>query len=592
MSDSASRHGAANEHGVYEDRLLDRRRFLARLGAAGAVGAALLAVGETASGMALGLARGAATGGARGAFAPRPIYMMCLGDSVMWGQGLADDQKFQAKVERWIEQTNPDRRQVVRWNFAHSGATLGALSDPEAVSGGTGRMTAAAFAHVARAHPRDPSYDEVPDFVPPTRLAAAWSALADPASASAPPPPPSTSTGTRSTSGGRPHEPTDGDRLGGEIPRSYPSLWRQLDLALELLRTGRDPRNPLTPPTSPVDPADVDLVLLNGGANDVDFLGTVLDVLHDSRQTYDRVRGIVEPRMREYLPRVLEAFPRATVVLTTYYRGLSALSSPGILTPLVAWYVAVPSISSVVLQTQIGAMVGRNDAMERGILDAYRAAAGATQKGGVLIVSPDFAPDNAYGAPRHFVWHFEETDRAEAARRQECGALLGQWTADMTGVTSLSGGSMAERADTSPWAFCIEADTFHPNPAGAQRYFERIRDTLAAAKPEFLRPLPKLRVQVAGTTQGDTKTVTVTAFDLATGQPVDGTVTVGDATGRTGAPITYRATCGVESAAAVEPVTNAKGAVRRAPTRRTTVAPRVCSGTVSASGYANGTFSY
>jgi lysophospholipase L1-like esterase len=59
----------------------------------------------------------------------RPFRMLVLGDSVMWGQGLADEHKFSYLVRQWIcEQRNnrscPDKEDVQIHVEAHSGAVI------------------------------------------------------------------------------------------------------------------------------------------------------------------------------------------------------------------------------------------------------------------------------------------------------------------------------------------------------------------------------------------------------------------------------------------------------------------------------------
>lgn len=564
---------AAREHGILDERILDRRRFLARLGA-GAAGAAFLGLTD-ASGLASAIARplmsGAPSTGAT------PIYMVALGDSVMWGQGLADAQKFQTKVANWIETTHPDRRRVQRWNFAHSGASIGGL---RGMSGShtTGQMTAAVFARTSSS-PRTRDFDDVADFEPrrlrdstPTRTAAV-----------AIPP-------------GRPIEPADGDLLGGEIPRTYPTLWRQLDIALETLRTGRDRRTTKGLQLAPVDPAAVDLVLLNGGANDVDFLGTIVNQERNEEETYQYVRGIVEPRMKAFLPEVLKAFPNATFVMPTYYQGISDRSTAAALSGLVQVVAAIigGGGGESFLQTHIPGLVARNRALQRGILESYRAAIAANPDAAsrIHVVVPTFSPLNAYGAPQSFLFHFEETDPAEPLRRVECQRLFEKWMGDM-----FASGQSSSRVDTPIKILCDEASSFHPNVPGANHYFMKIRDTLAAASPAFMRGAPRLRVVVNGATSGDTKTVTVTAFDAVSNQPVNAAVAIGGVSGQTGAPLSYKVSaCAVEGVGGTE-TAGEPGPVRRPvagrvvrPAAATAVVP--CAGKVVAPGYAEATIKY
>jgi lysophospholipase L1-like esterase len=63
----------------------------------------------------------------------RPFTMICLGDSVMWGQGLEETTKFTWLVKTWLESKLPGRT-VNRFVYARSGATI--APDPEAPESG------------------------------------------------------------------------------------------------------------------------------------------------------------------------------------------------------------------------------------------------------------------------------------------------------------------------------------------------------------------------------------------------------------------------------------------------------------------------
>jgi hypothetical protein len=54
--------------------------------------------------------------------ADSPLHMLVLGDSILWGQGLKQDQKFWWRVKCWVEETTG--RQVNEKVVAHSGALL------------------------------------------------------------------------------------------------------------------------------------------------------------------------------------------------------------------------------------------------------------------------------------------------------------------------------------------------------------------------------------------------------------------------------------------------------------------------------------
>lgn len=97
---------------------LDRREFLKTTTAA--VGGIVLPLG-------LGSAFASPLNGSSVLGAPasqgRPFEMLVLGDSIMWGQGLKDEQKFSYRVEQWIRGRLPGI-EVHRHVFAHSGARI------------------------------------------------------------------------------------------------------------------------------------------------------------------------------------------------------------------------------------------------------------------------------------------------------------------------------------------------------------------------------------------------------------------------------------------------------------------------------------
>lgn len=53
-----------------------------------------------------------------------PYHMAIFGDSIAWGQGLRDEQKYSTLVQNWLAQRLSGQN-VVKWTFAHSGAVIG-----------------------------------------------------------------------------------------------------------------------------------------------------------------------------------------------------------------------------------------------------------------------------------------------------------------------------------------------------------------------------------------------------------------------------------------------------------------------------------
>ena len=61
--------------------------------------------------------------------AERPLNLLVLGDSILWGQGLKEEHKAWHQVETWLEQTTS--REVRAKIEAHSGAVIGSTGDPD-----------------------------------------------------------------------------------------------------------------------------------------------------------------------------------------------------------------------------------------------------------------------------------------------------------------------------------------------------------------------------------------------------------------------------------------------------------------------------
>lgn len=58
-----------------------------------------------------------------------PLQMLVIGDSIMWGQGLREEEKFSSRVKCWLqEKTN---REVRLHLEAHSGAVISAAAEPK-----------------------------------------------------------------------------------------------------------------------------------------------------------------------------------------------------------------------------------------------------------------------------------------------------------------------------------------------------------------------------------------------------------------------------------------------------------------------------
>ena len=53
------------------------------------------------------------------------FHVLFLGDSIVWGQGLREEDKFSTRVIQWLNEYHPDLR-AFKTVKAHSGAIIGA----------------------------------------------------------------------------------------------------------------------------------------------------------------------------------------------------------------------------------------------------------------------------------------------------------------------------------------------------------------------------------------------------------------------------------------------------------------------------------
>lgn len=177
----------------------------------------------------------------------RPFRMLALGDSVMWGQGLLEANKFSYQVKRWLEQEKGIAGVDLQVK-AHSGATI----------------------------TKDNEKDKDPKWL----------------------------------------------CMDGEINRSNPTITKQVSLAAQHYCGEKIP------------PEDVDLILLNGGINDVDKL-KFLRVTTRVAQIRNMASEYCDVEMRKLLHYVASTFPNARIIVTGYFPLITCSTPPATIPDLI-----------------------------------------------------------------------------------------------------------------------------------------------------------------------------------------------------------------------------------------------------------------
>ncbi len=399
----------------------------------------------------------------QGAGQDRPFNMICLGDSIMWGQGLTESTKFTYLIKTWLESLLPGRS-VNRLVYARSGATLAPDKD-----------------------------------VPDESHVQAWM----------------------------------NDRTLGEVPCSWPWVRQQVVVARADLAGRRMAAD------------DVDLVLLDGGINDI-RIGKLLNV--DTSPETIQALSVAYCRsvMFTVLAQVRNNFPRAKILVTGYFPIASEQSNLDALAVLLSFLLLWqgPSV---------------NDAIKRKLTtlsDTWYQASNSDLAGAVAQLNgrADASSPSSSTPPAAFAmipWEASHSYAAPDSRLYIAGLPNDPVYEQRRRGCDAAG--PAKRGDP----LCLDAKIGHPNPSGAEAYADACQTQLRQYLPEWgarmisacvdMDPMPTsgmpTTLTVRATTVGPTgptplpATVRVRGLTFPTGSPVS----VSLCTGSVCEPITVSA---------------------------------------------------
>lgn len=300
--------------------------------------------------------------------------------------------------------------------------------------------------------------------------------------------------------------PGPNEQLDGEVGRPNPTVFRQIEMARAELGSHRIPEG------------EVDLVLIDGGSNDADFVNTITNITLGN----DGVRNVIATslnngqRLVELYRRALKQFPNAAVIVTNYYSPIEPTSDPN---NLILLAIVSPGVGAIA--GGVNALFGQSktfgDTMNDTIANAVRQVRSETafRNRKLLIAGNGIGSDCGLFTNPSCVWSiipninpsamYATDDPQRENRRLACEAFSSQYPT------------------------CKVAAMFHPNVTGAGTYFLGIIAAIPNAKPS-LAGLRKFELQVNGSSRtlgGNTvKTVTVNAVDVETGQPVNAKVSI------------------------------------------------------------------
>lgn len=389
----------------------------------------------------------------------RPLRMLAIGDSVMWGQGLEEKHKFTYLVRNWL----CERR---------GGGSCRGVDDVQL------HVEAHSGAKIARPKKKDEEKTE-------ERFTREFAPV----------------------------------RFSGEVNNGYPTNWGQLELALRYYKENSVP------------PSEVDLILVNGGINDLNATNILINrILGDDIKK--NAEKFCRDEMIRFLYEAAGAFPNARIIVTGYFPLVSTETctkeisdtlkdllrsvghrdkdDKGILKGLLKGlrkenadaadctkkaspgktltYIAERSkywvtVSNSALQCAVNAFNNGHRAEQDINCVTEPVAPEATAR--AIFVGVPFEPKNAYAAPESWLWQLTAKDKWQFATQDNRPPLvihcvdeniLGKLVAqdEIQGTRPCMCDHAGKRNDLT----CVRAGTFHPNIKGANAYFEAIKEKL------------------------------------------------------------------------------------------------------------------
>lgn len=226
----------------------------------------------------------------------------------------------------------------------------------------------------------------------------------------------------------------------GEVPTAFPTIIQQVDAAAD---------------------TDVDLVILNGGINDID-VRYILNPFTEADDLIDVTTRFCGSDMTAMLRRAAARFPRARIVVTSYYPILTHDSQVPLYQDFMLTVgMPVSPMTRFVDSSLIFERIVRNcaifyDASTRALEGAVETA-NQTAGGRVVLAQPPFADENAALASHPWLFgvggDLAPEDPMAQSRRASCNACLDDFL----------------RREQ-----CYRASAGHPNQEGARRFGDAI----------------------------------------------------------------------------------------------------------------------
>lgn len=236
--------------------------------------------------------------------------------------------------------------------------------------------------------------------------------------------------------------------LPGEVPTSYPTIKQQVGAFTD-------------------DRDNVDLVLINGGANDIGITRIIDPLVVSDQGLLDEVNQFCLKDMKTLLKSMVGpgGFPNARLIVSGYYQAVSEQSASPLLDLfLVGIGGAVGLLARVglsIIAARCMLFADAANAKLRQAVNEVNAEQGGTPR--IFFADPSFGPQNAVFAPQAFIFGLEIGE----------GGLMGPDDLDSVAASRALSCEAAGPGRTDQ-TICKVASLGHPNPKGAVAYSRAI----------------------------------------------------------------------------------------------------------------------
>ena len=306
----------------------------------------------------------------------------------------------------------------------------------------------------------------------------------------------------------------------GEVNLGRPTINTQrLNAAIEYRAASRDPR-------------DIDLVLLNGGINDVG-ISTLVTPFSSKKRVIEKTNQSCYAAMKGLLSDTVETFCNARIVVTGYFPIISEDTEPDLLLKLILVVLGAPAFIQIMgtrvfnlVRRGINLQPGELGLIQRSMADVsstwYRESTLSLQKAvkeinekfpmtsahgpcnatagnaaasddprnrRVVYAHPEFKPEHSFGASQTRLWKLISQNGGLLASPIDRLATDDMLFSDRAELCRCeSAGKTGHK-----FKVCERAATAHPNLEGAKEYARAVNHQLAAILPftGWLKPQPQ-----------------------------------------------------------------------------------------------------